>query len=711
MSEKTIQPAPELDEHGRLGRSGGMPMHVARAIALMVVVLALVAGVGRAAGSTTSHQSYRGDGTMVTLTEALRRVAPDALVPHIVDGPGFDVQQNGASLIWRLRGSEQLGDDRWAFLYETSTGLEAAVMLELMPEAGAAVYTTALTNASDKPSDPIDELWAYSLHLTGGGSSRVISAAGGPLAHEYPPKNVFWTQLRDIDDSSPRAEFSEPASWSSNTHLPIFMVLLDATPDSTGLLFGLGWSAAWRALVQFDDSDKTLHLAEGPTVHRLVLEPNERLELPPVHLVFFDGGFEKGSNACRRYIREHVTPDAPDGLILPPLAYTIWPGIVAPYTETDVYPQIDAAAYMGVEVFIIDDAWYPGDFPKGRGNWYPDPAKWPSGFDKVAEYVKSRGMGLGLFFEPGVAMVGTQLLNEHPEFFYSYADAAGTRVYRFSDAAARAHILELVSGFVERYDLRYIRWDHNLDAIPFIRDEDPTLKLVFAHVRGLYDVWETLLDRHPRLALESCAAGGRRLDLGSMQRSHACWCNDNMGNPHIYHVIQAGGNVFVPGYYLGASLGWRPNMGQHPDASLSDLSFLSRMAGEFFFQGRLSDWPEEKRERARHWADVYKRQRHLLGQEYYRLLPQPESEADWNAFQFCDGSAEGLVFAFRVAGETDTQRLRLRRLDGAKSYTFTDEGVGTTTEHAGNDLIERGLAVFLAPNDARLYSYRDSSYQ
>ena len=120
----------------------------------------------------------------------------------------------------------------------------------------------------------------------------------------------------------------------------------------------------------------------------------------------------------------------------------------------------------------------------------------------------------------------------------------------------------------------------------------------------------------------------------------------------------------------------------------------------------IADWPADKRQRARHWVGVYKRHRHLLGREYYRLLPQPESEADWNAFQFCDGPEEGLVFVFRVAGETDTQRLTLRGLDGAKSYRFTDEGAGTTTRHAGGDLAQHGLTASLAPNDAKLFSYR-----
>ena len=75
------------------------------------------------------------------------------------------------------------------------------------------------------------------------------------------------------------------------------------------------------------------------------------------------------------------------------------------------------------------------------------------------------------------------------------------------------------------------------------------------------------------------------------------------------------------------------------------------MAGELFLHGTISEWPAAARARARHWIGVYKRVRHLLMLDYYRLLPQPQSEADWNVMQFAAGSEEGIVFAFRVAGK------------------------------------------------------------
>ena len=146
-------------------------------------------------------------------------------------------------------------------------------------------------------------------------------------------------------------------------------------------------------------------------------------------------------------------------------------------------------------------------------------------------------------------------------------------------------------------------------------------------------------------------------------------------------------------------------MVRHPDAGLHDLSFISRMAGMPFLHGRIADWSDDSRSHARHWTGVYKKIRHLLMKDYYRTLPQPHSEADWDAGQFCDGTAEGLVFVFRWAGATDNRKLVLHSLDASKSYLFRDEGSGKEVVYSGDVLITEGLPVNLPSNSAKLYSY------
>jgi alpha-galactosidase len=40
-------------------------------------------------------------------------------------------------------------------------------------------------------------------------------------------------------------------------------------------------------------------------------------------------------------------------------------------------------------------------------------------------------------------------------------------------------------------------------------------------VEGLYAMWDELRARHPHLAIDHCASGGRRIDLETVRRSYA----------------------------------------------------------------------------------------------------------------------------------------------------------------------------------------------
>jgi len=656
--------------------------------------------------------------TVESVTEALSRLAPKALAAKLAAGPGFSVQQGDASPAWSLVKAEQRTGAAWTFRYECPDALSAVCSAELDPAHKAAVFQVGLTNTAGKPSKPFSRLFPFFLKLVDIQTAiRIMSAAGGGYATGYPPHYSYRINRYVLQFPAHAIELSScpETGRSSGKDLPIAMVSPDIASDSPGLFFGLEWSLAWHARISFAPSGDEILVSMGPQVDSLVLGAGETIELPRVHVGFFEGGFDAGSNALRRYIRDCITPRHNGAPVLPPVAYNIWPGIVAPYTEDDLYPQIDAAAEMGVEVFIVDDAWYPGDFPHGVGNWEPDPEKFPRGLESFAEHVKSKGMDFGLFFEPERAAAHTRILREHPEFFYPVEHPAwGGYLMNMGLPQAREHVFRMISDFVERYDVGYIRWDFNIAPLHIFRAVDPTGKVQFDYCAGLYEVWDRLLARYPQLTLECCAGGGNRLDLGSMRRTHCCWFNDNMTHPHISHAMQLSANVFLPAYYLGASLGW-PLKGRwkgmralenHPDAELPGLSFLSRMAGEFFLQGRIADWSDEQRARARRWIAVYKNVRHLLVKDYYRLLPQPESEADWDAGQFCDGSEVGVVFVFRWAGATDSLDLPLRQIDDGREYAFRDEASGTEITHRGAELVEKGLSVALAPNSAKLLSYR-----
>ncbi len=690
-----------------------------------------------APASVSMGQAFVGNPTGVV--EAMSSLASDWLRPKLKPGPGFAARQGGDLVQWSLFSSESSGQDGWRFEYRTGTGLRSTCALQLDRSYRVAEMRVRFTNSPLGVPAKFSEL--YPLFLRIGGAERpVIQSCTGagsssyfPHMREFPPdafrprwiqpiypRTVEFASHRQVrgyptgDSRAPAAArqrgFGERWTGSSSQDLPLF--LLSPGPDSRrpGLFFGLEWSTFWIARIFYDGSPADLRIEVGPTIHSLVLEPGESLDLPVVHLGFFDEGLEAGSNALRRYIQERLTLQYRGKPMVPAVAYTLWPGMSVTYSEEELRRHAGAAADLGVEMFCVDADWYTGGHSRGRGNWEVDPEKFPNGLRPFSEFVRSKGMGLGLYFE-AVAFSHTRLAREHPEHFYQLPDGFFPLKYNFSSPEACDHWIELISGFVERYDLRFIRADFYTDpmrgeeSFHWERVEEKG-KTRFAHVQGLYRVWETLTSRHPRLMLELNAGGGNAIDLGSLRRHHCAWLNDSSGDPHSCRMMQLGANTFLPPSYLGLAVGKNrdgPETGL--DVGFSDLSFLSRMCGQLLLHGALADWPQEVSRRARHWVGVYKRIRPLLVKDYYRLLPPPQSDAAWDAAQFCDGSERGVVFMFRYAGLQNLNSIVLRSLDADRRYLFEDEGSGERRMLTGEEVLTEGLKVRLAPNSARLFSY------
>lgn len=53
---------------------------------------------------------------------------------------------------------------------------------------------------------------------------------------------------------------------------------------------------------------------------------------------------------------------------------------------------IDKAAYIGVELFLIDDGWFGtrDDETSGLGDWYPNKKKFPDGLTPIIKNVMTR---------------------------------------------------------------------------------------------------------------------------------------------------------------------------------------------------------------------------------------------------------------------------------------------------------------------------------
>ncbi len=70
--------------------------------------------------------------------------------------------------------------------------------------------------------------------------------------------------------------------------------------------------------------------------------------------------------------------------------------------------EIDVAARMGIETFVLDTGWY-----EKTGDWAVSRARFPEGLVPIEKELSARGMKLGLWFDPGAAAVSSRAYLEN----------------------------------------------------------------------------------------------------------------------------------------------------------------------------------------------------------------------------------------------------------------------------------------------------------
>ncbi|MEE3370418.1 MAG: glycoside hydrolase family 36 protein [Planctomycetota bacterium] len=441
-------------------------------------------------------------------------------------------------------GTERFRDD--------GTGLEVSCAVERLHEA--IVLHSTIRNTSDAPVT-LDILAPLHMVIEHAPRDCVHYHAHGGITDYQLPTSAY--AVKRTFELTPLLQLqSHPLGRSSNEDLPLLISVAESL--NAGFFCGLEWSATWTFFVLA--SDDTLVLTAAPKTYGLQLDAGESLPLPPAHLGFFAGDFDAGTNALRRHIYKHVCPAYGGKPTLPKVSYDHWFGLENLNSVEMMMRQADRAAELGCEVFSHDAAWFAGDFPHGVGNWDTvDPEKFPDGLAPLADYVRSLGMEFGLWFEIERAEPGTTAVVQHPEFFFEtrqFGHGPWERKQYHLDLSrrdAQDWVIETIDGWVRRLDLRWSRWDYNTEPIPFWDVADPSGKIQYSYMNGLYRCLDVLMKEHPNWMVEQCASGGRRIDLGTIRRAHTLWFSDHTELPSCCRHMQARANRFLPGHLLNSS--------------------------------------------------------------------------------------------------------------------------------------------------------------
>ncbi|GAA4396322.1 alpha-galactosidase [Fodinibacter luteus] len=451
--------------------------------------------------------------------------------------------------------------------------------------------------------------------------------------------------------------------------------------------FGFRSGEVWATHVAWSGNHEHLveRLPEGAGAHASVigggealapgelrLGPGETYTAPPVVFVHSTEGLDGLTRSLVRHQRAQAgyrsTPR--------PLVLNTWEAV---YFETDLdhlKRLADTGASIGVERFVLDDGWFGSrrDDHRGLGDWVVSPDVWPDGLGPLVDHVKGLGMQFGLWFEPEMVNLDSDLVRAHPEWVLG--PVAGPphpsrhqHVLDLADPGAFAHVLEAMSALIGTYGIDFVKWDHNRDLHEAVRTDDggTDRPAVRAQTFATYRLLDELRRRHPDLEIESCSSGGARVDLGVLARTDRVWtsdCNDALERV----AIQRWTGLLVPPERMGSHVGPPTAHTTHRHLDLS-LRMLVALGGHAGLEWDITTCDPDELEALRAWSALYRELRPLLHGGDAVRSDHPDDSIDVGGVVAPDRSAAVLTVVQVATGRGVTPgAVPLPGLDPGRTY-------------------------------------------
>ena len=335
----------------------------------------------------------------------------------------------------------------------------------------------------------------------------------------------------------------------------------------------------------------------------------------------------------------------------------------------------ERAAEVGVERFVLDDGWFHDrrDDTRGLGDWTVDPAVWPDGLEPLAEQVHALGMQFGLWFEPEMVNLDSDLARAHPQWLLHnpaqvpVPEGLSWRnqyVLDLAEPAAWEHIRAQIDELVTRLGIDFIKWDHNRDLVEPVHAGRPG---THAQTLATYRLIARLKADHPGLEIESCSSGGGRSDLGILAVTDRVWASDS--NDAIERQdIQRWTQLLLPPELVGGHVGPTTSHSSGRTIELSYRLATSLMGSAGFEWDILECGPEDLATITR-FAALYKEVRHIL-HSGTAVHTDPSDPALRVVGAVTAGRDEALFSIATVATleEALPERIRLPGLDPGRRY-------------------------------------------
>lgn len=473
------------------------------------------------------------------------------------------------------------------------------------------------------------------IELTASGLLRqrasVTNTAPGPFTVDglqlALPVPARATELLDLTGRHLRERSPQRAPFTIGTHLRenrrgrtgldaslVLVAGVDGFGFRDGEVWGIhvAWSGNHRMLAERTPSGESI-LAGGELLMsgEIRLGETQRYTSPWVYFSY-GHGLDELSRRFHQHLRaRRIHPVSPR-----PVTMNTWEAVYFDHDVEQLVRLADLAAEAGVERYVLDDGWFRHrrSDRAGLGDWYVDQSVWPDGLHPLVDHVTKLDMQFGLWVEPEMVNLDSDLARAHPEWIMGTGDrlppeARHQQVLDLGHDDAFAYILERLDVLLTEYQISYLKWDHNRDLVDAGHGPSGTPG-VHRQTAAAYRLIDELRDRHPDVEIESCSSGGGRVDLGILERTDRVWASDCI-DALERQQIQRWTGLLVPPEMIGAHVGATLS---HSTGRRHTVGFRAGTAlfGHFGIEWDLTSATRDELAELREWVKLYKRIRALL---------------------------------------------------------------------------------------------------
>jgi len=495
---------------------------------------------------------------------------------------------------------------------------------------------------------------------------------------------------------------------SGSSHSPFICLTSKDADELHGDCYGFGlvYSGNHQCLVEVSPYNLTrVHMGISPFDFRWTLDKGELFQTPEVIMTYTPNGLSQMSHQFHSMINKHIIKEQWQNTERP-ILFNNWEATYFQFNEKKLVNLAKAAKNLGIELFVLDDGWFGkrDDDRSSLGDFFEHRKKLPNGLSGLSKKIKALGLDFGIWVEPEMISIDSELYKKHPEWAVKLLDRSPSLGrYQLVLDMTNPDVVEYLFNALKKVftdgSVKYVKWDMNRnfsDVYSNHLSDKQQRSFNHRYVLGLYDLLNRLTDKFPQILFESCCSGGNRFDLGMLYYMPQTWTSDNT-DALERQSIQYGMSHLFPLSAMAAHVSGEPSHQVLRNTPI-ESRFNVAAFGVLGYEMDITKLSVFEKKVIKNQIVYYKKHRKLLQYGRFTRLQSPfeHNQSHWMVTN--DNQSEAIVGYYQKLQESNSgfEALKLKHLNTDYDYDIINRKQYINVRHFGpliNDEIPIDIKV------------------